>query len=84
MDDVEVPPHVPPHQELNQVDRAQDMIREAEESRACIYELPGKYIKTNKVHSALMDEDYLLVGNYVDEVTKKKISGGGGMLTLLS
>ena len=83
MDDVEVPPHIPPCQELNQVDRAQDMIREAEGSRARIYELPGKYIETNKVHSALMDEDYLLVGNYVDEVTKKKISEGG-MLTLLS
>ena len=27
-------------------------------------------------HSALLDEDYLLVGNYVDEITKKKIGNG--------
>ena len=28
-------------------------------------------------HSALVDEDYLLVGNYVDEGICKKIGGGG-------
>ena len=28
------------------------------------------------VHSALLDEDYLLVGNYINEITKKKIANG--------
>ena len=28
------------------------------------------------VHSALLDKDYLLVGNYVDEITKKKNGNG--------
>ena len=27
-------------------------------------------------HSALLDEDYLLVGNYVDEITRSKVARG--------
>ena len=76
------------------------MIREAEASRARIYEVPGKPMVTfnneayqqgsgplsmgrmpmtpvsNLVHAALLDEDYLLVGNYIDDSVRRKIGNG--------
>ena len=65
------------------------MVREAEKSRARIYQVPGKFteltpenndrpgvINTPPGFSAVLDEDYLMVGNHVDELTRKKIING--------
>ena len=52
------------------------MIREAEEAKAYIYEVPGKYLNGNKVQSTIVDEDYLLVGSYVDNGMRRKIIEG--------
>ena len=35
-----------------------------------------KFSNNYQVHSALLDEDYLLVGNYVDDNTKRRIASG--------
>ena len=54
-------------------------ILEAERSKARIYDVQGKNFNQNlnvTYHSVLLDEDYLLVGNYVDENTRNKIAGG--------
>ena len=62
------------------------MIHDAEKSKAGIYDVPGRQHEINLrndispqtpvVHSALLDEDYLLVGSYVDETTRNKIGNG--------
>ena len=65
------------------------MIRDAEVARAHMLDVPGKnYQLINPpsnidvarlnvtVHSSLLDEDYLLVGNYIDEGTRKCIGNG--------
>ena len=38
-----------------------------------MFEVAGKEIT---YHSSLLDEDYLLVGNYIDELTRNKIGNG--------
>ena len=87
-------------QEGQNVGRAEQMIWEAEASRARIYKVPGKPMDIqnevgyeinnmqplagrfpvtpirNPVHAALLDEDYLLVGNYIDKSIRKKIGNG--------
>lgn len=58
--------------------RAKEMVRDAEVSKARIYDVPDKendLSSHNRVvyHSSLLDEDYLLVGNYLDDNTRHKI-----------
>ena len=65
--------HLPPLQ----LTKAEEMIRDAETFRTRIIDVPGRLtvdeLNQNRNHndrvyySALLDEDYLLVGNYVDE-----------------
>ena len=67
--------------EAIQFSHAEQLVREAELMKAHIYDVQGKEMETNKdlniiYHSSLLDEDYLLVGNYVDDVTKRKIGNG--------
>ena len=69
----------PPAPQLRQPElpRAEQMIHEAETSRARIYEVAGRHdlqitpsrpnLLHNQYHSALLDKDYLLVRNYIDE-----------------
>ena len=69
-------------------ERADQMVREAECSKARIHETTGKEWELNKwfqapctdidlsnefVHSAMVDESYHLVGSHVDEVTQERI-----------
>ena len=67
--------------------RAKVMVREAERSRAWIYEVQGKtpeHVNNEQVPSEnnctpylpVLDEDYLMVGNHMDENLKKKIVEG--------
>ena len=78
--------HVP--QPRLRIDMAQQDIRDAERHKVSAYKLQGMPIsdqveqvdKINEInvpwHSALLDEDYLQVGNYVDEITRNKIARG--------
>ena len=62
--------------------KTQQLIRNAELSKTRIYDVKGNVIDENGkelnvvVHSALLDKDYLLVGSYVDEITRQKIGNG--------
>ena len=59
------------------VNPTEQIIRDAERSKARIYDVQGKANNINaSFHSALLDEDYLLVGNYVDETTRSKVAKG--------
>ena len=51
---------------------AEEIVRQAEASRARILNPPGKTINphSNVIHSALLDEVYIVVGSPVDEQTK--------------
>ena len=66
-----------------QLSKVEEMVRDAEKFRARIVDVPGRTDTANvdmvnvsvnrneKVyHSALLDEDYLLVGNYVEDQIK--------------
>ena len=57
-----------------QLSKAEQMIQDAEASRMKIMDVKGK--NQTVFHSALLDEDYLIVGNYVDDLTKRKIGNG--------
>ena len=66
-----------------------EMVRQAERSRARIFDVPGKVAPTEYsqfqhdlgkllssqelIHSVMVDEDYLVVGTHVDDQTKHKI-----------
>ena len=50
---------------------SESMTRRSESKKVHIYSVPGKTL-----HSALLDEDYLIVGNHVDEITRRKIGNG--------
>ena len=72
--------------------RAGELIRDAELSKARIYDVKGRSLPITvensgltpenvkefnvTYHSTLLDEDYLLVGSYVDDVTRRKIGNG--------
>ena len=56
--------------------QADNLIRDAEASKARILEVPGNAqisLDFQFVHSALVDSDFQLVASHVDEVTKRKI-----------
>ena len=50
-------------------------IREAEKSKARIFELPGKSLNFDKsfLHSIMVDEKYKMVASHVDPATRRKI-----------
>ena len=74
------------HMQPRRLSKSEIMIHDAEKSKARIYDVPGRQHEINLrndispqtpiVHSALLDEDYLLVVNYVDETTRNKIGNG--------
>ena len=74
----------PAQQPVPQLMKAEEMIWDAETFRARIVDVPGRStinepnIELNErvFHSALLDEYYLLVGNYIDEKMKKRIGNG--------
>ena len=55
--------------------RADQMIHEAEVNRACLTVTPGEINMslTNFLHSAFVDEEYLVIGSHVDETLCSKI-----------
>ena len=63
-----------------QISKAGLMIHEAEASRARIFDVKGNDNFPTQVqqvfHSAVLDEEYLLVGNYLDETIKQRIGQG--------
>ena len=56
--------------QVQQIPRAEQMIRDSEASKARIHSVPG-----NKVASEI-DEEYILIGSHVDELTRQKIGNG--------
>ena len=71
-------------EDMNPEQFANDRIKEAELSKARVYEVPGKVAmvplpldaSNNFVHSAMVDEKFLLVAAHIDENTRKKIIDG--------
>ena len=68
--------------QLTHVQGMEQMVQDAEMSKARIYDVKGNNLGQGLTagkdlnivfHSSLLDEDYLLVGSYVDEMTKQKI-----------
>ena len=55
--------------ELTAEEKADLIIKEAEKSRACMLDLPGRSL----MHSFFMDEDYHMIDAHIDENLKKKI-----------
>ena len=55
-------------------DRAQELICDAENLRAKMYDLPGKQIAHSSVSISRIDEDYQMVDSHVDAVTRAKIA----------
>ena len=61
--------------------RADELIRQAEVSKAKIYDVPGTLNRNERVteeqyaHSVFVDADYLLVGAHLDETLRRKIEG---------
>ena len=52
------------------------ILKEVERYKARVYDVQGKIDWEKTYHSALLDEDYLLVGNYVDDITRNNIAKG--------
>ena len=63
-------------QEIMPEERADQFIREAEAAKASIFPPKGKDSNVPYHFMAQMDEDYLVVGNHVDEGTRAKIVRG--------
>ena len=60
-------------------DKANDMIRDAEQSKAQIFATPGKhttYLKNLATSATLIDEGFVMVGAHLDELTLWKIQKG--------
>ena len=62
-------------------DQAENLIREAERSKVKMFQTPGREnlkidVNNNFVHSAMVDEDYLVLGANIDDATKVKIERG--------
>ena len=54
--------------------RAKQLVQEAEQAKAKIYSTKGMLDTKNQyVHSAMVDEDYMIIGGYVEEPMVKKI-----------
>ena len=67
---------------LTPEEKAERLIREAEAAKTHMYATPGKVFDSEKIevykqfHSAMVEEDYLLVAAHVDSVTLGKIVTG--------
>ena len=64
---------------LDPEDRAEQLIREAEENKMKIYGTPGKAeidIENQFVHSAMVDETFTIVASHLEESTIEKIGKG--------
>ena len=62
--------------ELSPEERADQLICEVEMAKAKIFPLPGNDNLPNFQFITKIDQDYLMVGNHVDEVTRQKIVRG--------
>ena len=69
--------------QLTPRDRSKSLVRDAEQLRAKIFHAPGKnmqfaQVSVNKqfVHSMMVDENYMVVGGHLDEITYTKIVKG--------
>ena len=54
-------------------------LRDAERHKAEVYHVKGKenpLLPNQNYFSAMLDEDYLLVGNFVNQATRSKIATG--------
>ena len=62
---------------LTPEERAQEVIREAEQSKAHMYDVAGELSNLRNInlnqHSMLMDEDYQMIGSNLDDTLKRKI-----------
>ena len=73
------------------VEKAEQLIRDAERNRARVHEVPGNYVNnyeivnndqaigqqsTSTVAAVKLDEDYLLVGSFLDENLRQRIGNG--------
>ena len=68
-------------EDLSPEARARQLVREAEQSKAKIYSTKGNHdnmfdLNKQYIHSAMVDEDYMVIGGYVDEATVRKITLG--------
>ena len=59
-------------------ERAEQKIKDAELARAAVFPVTGndKFSNAQFVNTAMIDEDYIMVGSNVDEVTLNKIKKG--------
>ena len=64
-------------------DKAEQMIRESEENRVKVYGTPGNLSnnplivhQSNYMHSAMVDEAFMIVVSHLDEATINKIKQG--------
>ena len=73
------------HSEEEQEDRADKLVREAENAKAKIFQTPGRTVnfdkevnKRNRIlaHTMIIDDDYLTIGSHVEETLKIKIEKG--------
>ena len=77
-------PQINHQQELSPKQRGDQLIRDAEVSKARIFDVPGNEIDefestnftTQFMRSAMMDENFLLVASHVDQMTQEKIVKG--------
>ena len=64
-------------QPARELTRAEQMVQEAEESRAQMLPVSGNenqgLVPLSFIYSAYVDEEYLVMGSHVDETTVKKI-----------
>ena len=67
--------------ELENGDQADQLIREAEQAKAKMFQTPGRNaqvidLENNFVHSAMVDESYLVLATHIDENLRNKIEKG--------
>ena len=62
-------------------ERRERICREAENSKARVFEISGKKmvreIENSRIQAVLIDEEYLAIGAHLDETLKKRIEMGG-------
>ena len=81
-DDIQVPDAQHRQQRKGQVEQspkafADDMIREAEASRARLQATPGKQLLfSEQFHSTVVDENYTMIGSQIDQSMKDRIKRG--------
>ena len=70
-------PPLPPVVKSPEEERAHRVIREAEQAKARIMDMPGRvqsgHLDGGLSHSVVLDEDYMLVASHLDSAIKEKI-----------